>query len=172
MDSGFIEEGRENVREFDVTLELLPQEIIWIMDEIFSREAAFLRGFALFQTVLTSTHVLHLIQSYQRGVEGAIPSFLGNCDTDNSKTYDSYTHLCLRAFCLATVIQCDFYIDLVDWQHHYGEEDLNTQTYGLNLCSGIHPEEQPIKLLDEALNWLRARNPSEEMVLEDAGKQT
>ena len=153
MDSGAVEEEDRGRSEFDVRQNLLPRQVLWIMDEILCRETAWLRGFALFQTLLTSEHLLHLLTVYQR--TNAMPEFIKD-GYDNFLTPRAlYTHLCLRAFCLATIIQCDMNIELVASQQYYEEEDLNTQTYGWGLCTNIGDNDS-IELLDESLEWLDA----------------
>ena len=158
MDSGFIEEGRENMKEFDTGQKLLPEEVLWIMDEIMGREAAYMRGFALSQTILTSEHVLDLALSYTKGNKGGLPSsFTQYASATKSSAKSEYTDLCLRAFCLATLIQCRLYIDMVVEQQYYEEEDCNTQTYGLDVYYEPHLD-SIMELVDNALSWVTDQN--------------
>ena len=69
MDSGYRDPEEGLADEFDASQGLLPGEIIWIMDEVLRRELAWLRGFALFQTVFTSRHILQLVFNYRRRKE-------------------------------------------------------------------------------------------------------
>ena len=157
MDSGRTEPGDNPADEFDVSQDLLPGEIIWIMDEILCRELAWLRGFALFQTVFTSVHILHLLLQYRQ--TQACPQFIKEFEVYSNES-SKYTHWCLHAFCLSTIIQCDMNAELVASQQYYEEEDLNTQTYGLNLCTKIGDEEC-LNRLNHAMTWLQDRKASE-----------
>ncbi|KAL9080480.1 MAG: hypothetical protein Q9159_007604 [Coniocarpon cinnabarinum] len=160
MDSGWYETGEDPADEFDVSHKLLPTEIIWIMDEILCREMAWLRGFALFQTIFTSTHIHHLLREYSRTKTWPTFSLTERAVTDDDDA--KYTHLCLYAFCMATIIQCDMNAELVASQQYYEEEDLNTQAYGLNLCSTLGDEEC-LRQLDQALDWLQKQETSNDL---------
>lgn len=166
MDSGYVEPGKDAADEFDVSKDLLPSEVIWIMDEILCRELAWLRGFALFQTIFTSVHILHLLLEYGR--TKSWPTFTAKNEVKGGGT-SAYTHQCLHAFCMGTIIQCDMNSELVASQQYYEEEDINTQTYGLSLCSKVGDDEC-LDRLDHAMAWLQDREAVSDTANEDKGE--
>lgn len=163
MDSGFVPPGESFDSGFNVHQNLLPAEVIYIMDQLLGCEMAWQRGFAIFQTLFTSCPIHHLLT--QRRAPKTLPDF-GLQELDELGDDQAWLHLCLRAFCINTIIQCDMVIEIVASQQYYEEEDLNTQTYQIELLADIS-DDMSIDLLDTAISWVQDRenSPAEEAVL-------
>lgn len=157
MDSGFVAPDEPFDSGFDVGQDLLPEELLFIMDRILCLEMAWMRGFALFQTLFTSNHIYHLLTA-KRSSDSAEPSFPTSPKKGSPDRDPKWLHLCLFAFCVNTIIQCDMVIELVSSQHYYEEEDLNTNAYSIKLLNDVS-DEQSLQLLDDAIDWILKQQP-------------
>lgn len=153
MDSGFVPESEAFDTDYDVGKPLLPGEVIYIMDQLFCREMAWLRGYALFQTLFTSRHIYHLLT--QPRELRALPTFPGHADSGQGNNDGIWLHFCLRAYCIAIITQCDMVLDSISSQQYYEEEDLNTQTYQVELLHDV-PDQMSLDLLGDAISWLES----------------
>ncbi|KAL9106915.1 MAG: hypothetical protein Q9227_008101 [Pyrenula ochraceoflavens] len=71
MDSGLLQPGESLLEEYDVCKELLPEEVIWIMDQMLCHEVAWYMGHPLSQTLFTSVYVDRLLLPEPRSLEDA-----------------------------------------------------------------------------------------------------
>lgn len=112
MDSGCLEPGESLDEDFDISRDLLPEELIWLMDELINREVAWLMGYPLSQTLFSSVHIDRLLWP--------VPTQLSEAtfaQSPNSKLTPMQE--ILRAYCLLLVKSCDLILDMVTSQHYY-----------------------------------------------------
>lgn len=145
MDNGYLDEGETIDNGFDPGRSLLPEEVLWIIDELLCREAAWKDGRTLAQTLFTSVHIDYLL-THDRGSD-AIPTYPQTGDKS------SWTHLVLLAYCVALIISADMTIQFINSQVYYEEEDFNTNTYDRNLLGDVS-DETALRLLDRAIKWI------------------
>ncbi|KAI1325644.1 Mak10-domain-containing protein [Xylariaceae sp. FL0255] len=150
MDSGVLEEGESLDEEYDVGRELLPEEIVGIIDQLLCLEMAWHLGYPLSQTLFTSVYVEALLNPRP-----------GNLD-DANFTRNSLRHprenslmFVLRAYCVGLLKGCCLVNDLVKDELYYEEEDFVTNTYDRDLLYDI-PAEDVSDLLLQAWQDLRA----------------
>jgi len=131
MDSGFLEPGETIEESYDVMQQLLPEEVLGIMDQLLSCEMAWHQGYPLSQTIFTSHYVDKIINS--AGVDIATARFRIN----NPSSKDYLVDLVLHAYCLSLIKSCDLVIQKITSTHFYEEEDFSTNTYGRDLVPDI-----------------------------------
>jgi len=131
MDSGFLEPGETIEESYDVMHQLLPEEVLGIMDQLLSCEMAWHQGYPLSQTIFTSHYVDKIINS--AGVDIATARFRIN----NPSSKDYLVDLALHAYCLSLIKSCDLVIQKITSTHFYEEEDFSTNTYGRDLVPDI-----------------------------------
>lgn len=155
MDSGCLEEGETIGNGFDPGQALLPEEVLWIIDELLCREAAWKEGRTLAQTLFTSVHIDHLLT--QRPKPDEAPTFqTGEAPQSRRENENSpWTHLVLRAYCIGVIISSAITIEMIASQVYYEEEDFNTNTYNRKLLDDV-ADETSIRLLDQAISWVHA----------------
>ena len=146
MDTGYLEPGETIDNGFSAGQNLLPEEVLWIMDELICREAAWNRGRTLAQTLFTSVHIDHLLSRSWSSKK--TPSF-----PPSDKVASDWTHLVLRAYCIGVIISSDITIELITAQTYYEEEDFNTNTYNRDLLKNFS-DENTFKLLERAIFWV------------------
>lgn len=154
MDSGYLAPGETLDDHYDVGRDLLPQEVLGIMDQILCYEMAWHQGYPLSQTLFTSHYLANLLSPARS--QGVIPYF-PRSSAENAKEPCNMVQLVLRAFCIGVIKSCDMTIELVISQKYYEEEDLATNTYNINLLTHV-PDDQAMELLDHAVTWLMSSN--------------
>ena len=112
MDSGILEDGESLDDDFDMSRDLLPEELIWLMDELSNREVAWMMGYPLSQTLFTSIHIDRLLWPAPIQLQDA--TFTREEDSSMTPTYQI-----LRAYCLLLIKSCDLVLDMVTSQHFY-----------------------------------------------------
>ncbi|KXJ96541.1 Mak10 subunit, NatC N-terminal acetyltransferase-domain-containing protein [Microdochium bolleyi] len=152
MDSGFLHEGESLDEDYDVLQELLPEEILGIIDQLLCLEMAWHLGYPLSQTLLTNLYVEALM----------VPMPENICQADFTRDpvlRDRQPRMLsiLRAYCLGLLKSCYFVNETVKDELYYEEEDFVTTTYDRNLLSNI-PVEPINDLLLAARADLRAFN--------------
>ncbi|KAL8700157.1 MAG: hypothetical protein Q9201_005601 [Fulgogasparrea decipioides] len=136
MDSGFLAGGETIEDEFDVLRELLPEEIVGLMDQILCHEVAWHMGHPLSQSLFTSYHIDRLLLPTPKSLEEA------NFDRDQrSRSGNEILHTAFRAFCLALIKYCDFIYRRIGKEHYYEEEDFVSNLYNRNLLTDVAAEE-------------------------------
>ena len=154
MDSGYLDKQDSLDNGFDITADLLPEEVLWIVDELMCYEAAWLHGFALSQTVLTSQHIQHCLDSKLWDEEGLPPHF---DPSSHLQKPSKWTHVVLRLFCMAFIVTCDMAMELITQQGYYEEEDFITQTYSKDLLTKLS-DQQMVAELDSSAILLNQQN--------------
>lgn len=150
MDSGSLANGESLDEEYDVNRDLLPQEVLGIIDQLLCLEMAWHIGYPLSQTLLTSVYVDALMKPQ--------PANLTEVDfTRDPEVQKNQPTLLfvLRAYCIGLLKGCFFVNELVKDELYYEEEDFVTNTYDRNLLCDI-PLEPINSLLKKARSDLRA----------------
>ncbi|EZF34210.1 hypothetical protein H109_03102 [Trichophyton interdigitale MR816] len=154
MDSGYLAPGETLDHSYDVMKELLPEEVIGIMDQLLCYEVAWHMGHPLSQTLFTSIHLDHLLWPVPKSLEDA--RFDGN-KAIPKKTEENVAGgivtVVLRAYCVALIKACACIRERVASEFYYEEEDFSTQLYNRKLLSSVKIEEI-IVVLDDAMRWL------------------
>lgn len=130
MDSGCVEEGESLDVDFDVCQPLSPNELIWLMDEMLSREVFYIfncfvmrltisqvawhMGYPLSQTLFTSVYIERLLWPDPIKLQEA--RFSSSIDVQNA---DPLLHQVFRSYCLGLVKSCDLVLGMVTSQHYY-----------------------------------------------------
>ncbi|KAJ1338554.1 N-alpha-acetyltransferase 35 NatC auxiliary subunit [Microdochium nivale] len=146
MDSGFLHEGESLDEDYDVLRELLPEEILGVIDQLLCLEMAWHLGYPLSQTVLTNLYVEAIMMP--------MPADIGEADfTRDPALRDRQPRLLsiLRAYCLGLLKSCHFVNETVKDELYYEEEDFVTNTYDRKLLSNI-----PVGPINELLLAARA----------------
>lgn len=150
MDSGVLAEGESLDEEYDVSRDLLPEEILGIIDQLLCLEMAWHLGYPLSQTLLTSVYIESLMKPHPTNIDEA--NFIRD---DQRREKQPKLLFVLRAYCLGLVKACCFVNEQVKDELYYEEEDFVTNTYDRNLLFDI-PVGPINDLLQEARNELRA----------------
>ncbi|KAH8203255.1 hypothetical protein TruAng_002553 [Truncatella angustata] len=132
MDSGCLADGESLDEEYDVTRNLLPQEILGIIDQLLCLEMAWHLGYPLSQTLFTSVYLDALMQSTPTTLEGV--NFDRGLEVPKEKSPFLFV---LRAYCVGLLKGCYFVNELVKEELYYEEEDFVTNTYDRNMLSDV-----------------------------------
>ncbi|KAI0006407.1 Mak10-domain-containing protein [Xylariaceae sp. FL0662B] len=149
MDSGVLAEGESLDEEYDVGRDLLPEEILGIIDQLLCLEMAWHLGYPLSQTLLTSVYVEALMNPCPSNIDEA--DFIRDPEHRERQPILLFV---LRAYCLGMLKTCYFVNELVKNELYYEEEDFVTNTYDRSLLFEI-PVESINKLLHQARTDLR-----------------
>jgi hypothetical protein len=131
MDSGFLAPGETLEDDYDVMRQLLPEEVLGIIDQLLCCEMAWHQGYPLSQTVFTSHYIDRIITS--AGTDIATARFRPN----GASSKDHLIDFALHAYCLGLIKCCDLVIQKITSTHFYEEEDFSTHTYGRDLVPEI-----------------------------------
>ncbi|CAK3878317.1 Hypothetical predicted protein [Lecanosticta acicola] len=156
MDSGYVPPEDSFEPDFDVTGGLLPEEVLWIMDEILRLEMSFHDGYPLSQNIFTSLHIFRLIDpNNKRPYYLRLPD-----DTSRNKLFgQQMVHDVLRKYCIAVVKCVECALDTITRQTYYEEEDFVTHQFGRELLPDLDVEEAR-KLLVEAMDFIDNYQPA------------
>ncbi|GAM83681.1 hypothetical protein ANO11243_016700 [Dothideomycetidae sp. 11243] len=148
MDSGYsLPEKDAIVEDFDPLMYTLPEEILWIMDELLCFEMVWHDGYPLSQTLFASLHLNSLLASDCLSLESLV--FRTHFPATEVAKHPLVTRI-LRAYCLGVVKCCDCVIREIASEHFYEEEDFITANFTRDLLTRI-PEELVTSLLEEAI---------------------
>ncbi|ERF76623.1 hypothetical protein EPUS_04443 [Endocarpon pusillum Z07020] len=147
MDSGHLAPGETLEDEYNVLRNLLPEEVIGIMDQILCHEVAWHIGHPLSQTLFTCLYVERLLWPEPKTLEEAQFSRDLNSRSDNP-----LLNRVLRSYCIATIKACHFVHCMVTGESYYEEEDFTSQLYHRELLPKVSIAEIQT-LLDEALSY-------------------
>ncbi|KAI0884498.1 Mak10-domain-containing protein [Annulohypoxylon maeteangense] len=128
MDSGVLAEGESLDQEYDVSRDLLPEEILGIIDQLLCLEMAWHQGYPLSQTLFTSVYIESLMKPRPTNIDEA--DFIR--DSQSRERQPKFLFI-LRAYCLGLLKACCFVNELVKEELYYEEEDFVTNTYDRNL---------------------------------------
>ncbi|CZT12070.1 probable MAK10 Glucose-repressible protein [Rhynchosporium graminicola] len=134
MDSGYLEPGETMEDDFDFSQDLLPEEIIGIIDQLLCHEMAWHMGHPLAQTIFTSLYIDKILSSCPLDIDHTF------FDCGESYTEETYSMQVLRAYCLGLIKTCLFVNNRVKSEHTYEEEDFVTHTFNRSLLEGIDYE--------------------------------
>lgn len=157
MDAGLLDEGETLEDGYDVSQHLLPEEIIYIMDQLLAYQMAWHQGFSLVQNVFSSVHIDSLL-SMER--EEGQPTKIVNPSTGGEP--NELVQTVLRAFCISVIKSCDIVIDVIRSQEYYEEEDFNTQTCDRTMLNDFRDNDY-LQLLYEAYDWVQRKGRSREL---------
>ncbi|KAG4435336.1 hypothetical protein IFR05_009190 [Cadophora sp. M221] len=157
MDSGYLEPGETMEDEFDFGQDLLPEEIIGIIDQLLCHEMAWHMGHPLAQTIFTSLYLDRILSPCPLNVSQTF------FDRNESCTGEPMTLQILRAYCLGLLKTCCYVNDRVKSEHTYEEEDFVTHTFHRSLVEGIE-HEKIVEFLDETIALLAGANDVEPMI--------
>ncbi|KAL9579739.1 MAG: hypothetical protein Q9212_004928 [Teloschistes hypoglaucus] len=177
MDSGFLAEGEKLEDDFDVLQEVLPEEIVGLMDQVLCLEMAWHMGYPLSQSLFTSYHIDRLLWPNPKTLDEATFDRHGEARLERK-----LLHVVYRAYCLAVIKCCDYVHRRIGVEHYYEvcsrnkaqllaasqshvnvaqEEDFVSNLYNRNFLT--HFNEADIqKLLDEAREYTERQASIEE----------
>ncbi|KAI2611575.1 Mak10-domain-containing protein [Hypoxylon fragiforme] len=150
MDSGVLAEGESLDEEYDVSRDLLPEEILGIIDQLLCLEMAWHLGYPLSQTLFTSVYIESLLKPTPTNIDEA--NFVR--DTQSQAEQPKFMFI-LRAYCVALLKSCCIVNEMVKDELYYEEEDFVTNTYDRQLLIDI-PVGPINNLLQKARSDLRA----------------
>ncbi|KAK7977699.1 hypothetical protein PG996_003751 [Apiospora saccharicola] len=136
MDSGCLEEGESLDEEYDTARDLLPEEVLGIIDQLLCLEMAWHLGYPLSQTILTSVYVEALLRDPNAPLSSM--TFLRD---SASQTKQPKFLFVLRAYCAGMLRGCHCVNEVVKDELYYEEEDFVTNTYDRNFLSHIEMTE-------------------------------
>ncbi|KAG9681025.1 Mak10-domain-containing protein, partial [Aureobasidium melanogenum] len=159
MDSGLLIPDKDAaVDNFDPLQNMLPEEIIGVMDQLLSFEMAWHQGYALSQTLFTSLHMYSLLTPYYRPLNAIV----FNPKRTSPEQPDSLISSVLRAFCLGIIKSCDAVVQEITSEHYYEEEDFVTQTFTQYMLNDV-THEDVIDELHNALDVLKTQDVSQDI---------
>ncbi|KAF2219313.1 Mak10 subunit, NatC N-terminal acetyltransferase-domain-containing protein, partial [Elsinoe ampelina] len=158
MDSGFILPTEDAaLEEFDPMSHTLPEEIIWIMDQMLSFEMAWHEGSPLSQTLFTSLHLYNILSTNHVPLEK-----MEFHSTSSLNRPQPLVTSILRAYCLGLAKCLDSVILEITSEHFYEEEDFISATFSRLYVSKID-EDDFLALLETAVSDLDALDLSQQL---------
>ncbi|KAI9840780.1 MAG: hypothetical protein M1837_001310 [Sclerophora amabilis] len=148
MDSGYLNPGESLEDDYDILRELLPEEVIGIMDQLLCHEIAWHKGNPLSQTLFTSLYIDKLLWPEPKTLKDA--QFFSVPLQDEGYPL---LHNVLRGYCLALIKCCGLVHQRIGTEHCYEEEDFVSHLFNRNLLASAS-ELDLLALLDQALEWL------------------
>lgn len=142
MDSGYLEPGETMEDEFDFAQDLLPEEIIGIIDQLLCHEVSFFSksgakllisqmawhmGHPLAQTIFTSLYIDRILSPCPLSINATF------FDRGESGGNEPITLQILRAYCLGLLKTCYYVNNRVKSEHTY--EVCTNLTAHLKICS-------------------------------------
>ncbi|KAL8899329.1 MAG: hypothetical protein Q9192_001623 [Flavoplaca navasiana] len=155
MDSGFLTQGETFEDEFDILKELLPEEMVGLMDQVLRHEMAWHMGHPLSQSLFTSYYIDRLLWPEPKKLEEA--SF----DRQARATGNGMLHVVFRAYCLALIKCCDHVYTRIRAEHYYEEEDFVSNLYNRNLLTNFESDQIEV-LLREAMKFTEQQSKIDE----------
>lgn len=162
MDSGFLRPGESVEHDYDVLRELVPEEVIGIMDQMLCFEMTWHMGHPLSQSLLTSAYIDRLLWPDPKVLEQArferdrIPG-PGN----------ELLHLVLRSYCLGLVKCCDLVRRTIISKHYYEEEDFVMSLYHRKLLDDFELADISTKI-EDAMRYVAIEVESMGVIIRDA----
>jgi N-alpha-acetyltransferase 35, NatC auxiliary subunit len=143
MDSGYLAPGETLEDQYDVCRDILPEEVVGIMDQLLCCEMAWHEGYPLSQTVFTSHYVDKLLDTNARSLHDAVWDRSLNAKVKKSKgSAEELVRETLRLYCVALIKCCHYVIQKITASgHYYEEEDFSTHTYGRELFPEMRTED-------------------------------
>ncbi|KAK7539889.1 amino-acid N-acetyltransferase-like protein subunit Mak10 [Phyllosticta citribraziliensis] len=146
MDSGFLAPGETLEEDYDIQKDLLPEEVLGIMDQLFCYEMAWHKGYPLSQTLFISVHIDRMLYPEPRELND---SFFSRRDRRTGRLLDPdpfqpgkpRMHYVLWAYILGLIKYCDNVVQRVTSRDYFEEEDFSTHTYGRQLLTRFSERE-------------------------------
>ncbi|KAK8191131.1 Mak10 subunit, NatC N-terminal acetyltransferase-domain-containing protein [Phyllosticta capitalensis] len=146
MDSGFLAPGETLEEDYDVQKDLLPEEVLGIMDQLFCYEMAWHQGYPLSQTLFISVHIDRVLYPEPRELAD---SFFSRRDRRTGRLLDPdpfppgkpRMHYVLWAYILGLIKYCDNVVQRVTSRDYFEEEDFSTHTYVRQLLTRFSEQE-------------------------------
>ena len=157
MDAGYLEEGETLDPDYDISRDLLPEEILWIMDQMLCYQMAWHQGYALSQNVFSSLHIDNLLSAKRDA--GQWPAFV---NPDTGAAPNEMAQRVLGAFCVSVIKSIDISAEIVGTQHYYEEEDFNTQTFGRDLLTDLNDYDY-FTMVEDTYTWLKSQHLEREI---------
>lgn len=154
MDTGFLLPGESLEDDYDVSRQLLPEEVIGIMDQLLSYEMSWHQGYPLAQNLFSSLYIDYIL------AQSRPPNIFPKFNAMNGSPSDiagPLVHLVLMAYCIGVIKSCDIVIEMIQSQQYYEEEDFNTHTFNRNMLTDLD-DDQCLKMLMEAEEWLTSQS--------------
>lgn len=148
MDSGVVPPGEPVDPQFDPTAPLSAPQALWIIDQLWCLEMAWLEGYPLSQTVFTSLHLDRLLSPDNRYPYTLHYGERADLSTDGT----CLTHVVVKAYCAALAKCCAQVLITVQGQNFYDEEDFVTHLFGQELLPRLGEEDVKAQL-DDAIRW-------------------
>ncbi|MCJ1390800.1 hypothetical protein MMC18_003661 [Xylographa bjoerkii] len=154
MDSGFLAPGETLEEDYDILRELLPEEVVGIIDQLLCAEVAWYMGHHLSQTLFSSLYIDRLLWPEPKGLDQA--SF----HRDDKPPLDNVMlHVVLRAYCIGLVKTCYFVHKKIVSETYYEEEDFVSNLYSRRLLPDFSVDDVD-DLLDQAIWLIEAKKDS------------
>ncbi|SPO03441.1 related to MAK10 Glucose-repressible protein [Cephalotrichum gorgonifer] len=143
MDSACSDPHGEHQEVYDVRQELLPDEVLGIMDQLLCYEMAWHLGYPLSQTLFTSVYVEEILMPTPKTIEDA--DFI-------RKSPPGYLRppllQILRAYCIGVLKTCGQVVQRVQTESYYEEEDFVSNTYHRTLLDNVETDAVVACMLD------------------------
>ncbi|KAK7533633.1 Mak10 subunit, NatC N-terminal acetyltransferase-domain-containing protein [Phyllosticta citricarpa] len=160
MDSGFLAPGETLEEDYDVQKDLLPEEVLGIMDQLFCYEMAWHKGYPLSQTLFISVHIDRMLYPEPRELND---TFFSRRDRRTGRLLNPdpfppgkpRMHYVLWAYILGLIKYCDNVVQRVTSRDYYEEEDFSTHTYGRQLLTRFS-EREIDQVLDQVIQSLQS----------------
>lgn len=163
MDSGFLAPGETLVDDYDIFRDLLPEEVVGIMDQLLCCEMAWHEGYPLSQTLFTSHYIDTLLTHESKNIDQIQfdRDFKYASGGSEARRGNDVLHVVLRAYCIGLIKCCDYALDEINRSldgggsrvNFYEEEDFSGHTYGRELFTCI-PKHGIVGLLYQANEWI------------------
>ncbi|KAK8161366.1 Mak10 subunit, NatC N-terminal acetyltransferase-domain-containing protein [Phyllosticta citrichinensis] len=142
MDSGFLAPGETLEEDYDIQKDLLPEEVLGIMDQLFCYEMAWHKGYPLSQTLFISVHIDRMLYPEPRELND---SFFSRRDRGTGRLLDPNPfplgkprmHYVLWAYILGLIKYCDNVVQRVTSRDYFEEEDFSTHTDDLTASKEV-----------------------------------
>ncbi|KAL8944918.1 MAG: hypothetical protein Q9216_000079 [Gyalolechia sp. 2 TL-2023] len=152
MDSGFLSAGESLEDEFKVMRDLLPEEVVGLMDQMLCHEMAWHMGHPLSTSLFTSYHIDRLLWPEPKQLEDVRFDRSGKAETGNGML-----NIVLQAYCIGLIKCCNFVHRRIGTEHYYEEEDFVSNLYNRTLLDTVETIDI-YKLLDGAMSYTQQRS--------------
>ncbi|OTB04598.1 hypothetical protein M426DRAFT_22738 [Hypoxylon sp. CI-4A] len=133
MDSGVLAEGESLDEEYAVSRDLLPEEILGIIDQLLCLEMAWHQGYPLSQTLFTSVYIEALMRPRPINIDEA--DFARDAQTREKQPKLLFI---LRAYCLGLLKACYFVNELVKDELYYEVSRTNRKSPHCQISHGTN----------------------------------
>ncbi|MCJ1415382.1 hypothetical protein MMC32_001714 [Xylographa parallela] len=154
MDSGCLAPGETLEDDYNILRELLPEEVVGIIDQLLCAEVAWYMGNHLSQTLFSSLYIDRLLWPEPKSLDQATFHRDGNPPSNNVML-----HVVLRAYCIGLIKTCYSVHKTIISETYYEEEDFVSNLYNRKLLPFLNIDDVE-DLLDQAIWLIEARKDS------------